>query len=150
MLNLKNSENQFKFLGLDEEGEEEVDYEQDLKRREREMELVEPERFKVIGWVGERLNRRPVLRQSDMYLAYSLKMRKLIKRVFDRHISGKQEKKTEGNVVISSVASNAHALERIVQSYENMEADYSLENQRTGNLEEQQLEEYVIDRNHSK
>ena len=114
------------------------------------MELVEPERFKVIGWVGERLNRRPVLRQSDMYLAYSLKMRKLIKRVFDRHISGKQEKKTEGNVVISSVASNAHALERIVQSYENMEADYSLENQRTGNLEEQQLEEYVIDRNHSK
>ena len=64
----------------------------------------------MIGWVGEGAKKRPILRQSDMYLARTPKIRKLIKRVFDRHINGRQEKKTQGNVVISSVASNAHAL----------------------------------------
>ena len=84
-----------------------------------------------------------------MYLCFKPKMRKLVKRVFERHTSGKNEKKSEGNVVISSVASNVNELEKIVQKYQNVDVDYSLENQRV-ELEEDQLEEYVIDRNQSK
>lgn len=56
------------------------------------MELIEPPRYKVIGWISERgskLKKRPILRMSDLYLSHNPKIRRLINRVFDRHIYGR-------------------------------------------------------------
>ena len=55
------------------------------------MELIEPMKFKVLGYTqlpGSKI-KRPVLRMSDMYLTNNSKVRRLIDRVFDRHIYGK-------------------------------------------------------------
>ena len=76
------------------------------------MELVEPPRYKIIGYTTDRgckLKKRPILRMSDLYLTSNPKIRRLVNRVFDRHIYGRSDsRKGEGDVIISRTASNAH------------------------------------------
>ncbi|MCB0370500.1 MAG: hypothetical protein KDD45_14015, partial [Bdellovibrionales bacterium] len=54
------------------------------------------------------IKRRPVLRMSDVYLTTNPKVKRLINRVFDRHIYGKTEpQKTHDNgVLIAKSTSN--------------------------------------------
>jgi len=48
---------------------------------------------------------------SDLYLSHNPKIRRLINRVFDRHIYGRTEtKKEEGDVIVSRSACNATQL----------------------------------------
>ena len=53
------------------------------------------------------------------------------------------------NVVVTKTASNANELEAILKFYENNEDDYNFDN-RLHDLSEDELENYVIDRTHSK
>jgi hypothetical protein len=91
--------------------------------------LIEPPRYKVIGYTtekGSKLKKRPILRMSDLYLSYNPKVRRLVNRVFDRHIYGRAEaKKTEGEVIMATSASNAGQLEEILKNYEGQEEDYN-------------------------
>lgn len=155
LFNLHNNDAKFKYLWAEGEGIEEIDYEEEenKRRRERDMILVEPPRFKILGYANERtgkLKRRPILRMSDLYLTNSPKIRRLINRVFDRHVYGRAEgRRPEGDVIVATTASNAAQLEQIVANYEGHEEDYNFENQQL-RLEEAQLEEYIIDRGQSK
>jgi hypothetical protein len=52
----------------------------------------------VLGYVNERglggrMKRRPILRMSDLYLTNSAKVRRLINRVFERHVYGREARK---------------------------------------------------------
>lgn len=97
------------------------------------MELVEPPRYKIIGYTTDRgckLKKRPILKMSDLYLTSNPKIRRLVNRVFDRHIYGRSDnRKGEGDVIISRTASNAHELEEILKNHEGHEEDYNFENQ---------------------
>lgn len=55
------------------------------------MQLVEPPRFEVLGHREDPASKlkRPILRMSDLYLTNNPKVRRLINRVFDKHIYGK-------------------------------------------------------------
>jgi hypothetical protein len=58
------------------------------------MEIIEPVRYKVLGYTKDpysKLKNKPILRMSDLYLSSNPKVRRLINRVFDRHIYGKNE-----------------------------------------------------------
>lgn len=57
------------------------------------MQFIEPPRFKVIGYVndrGSKLRKKPILRMSDLYLSSSPRVRRLINRIFERQIYGRQ------------------------------------------------------------
>jgi hypothetical protein len=116
LFNLRNNDAKFKYLWAEGEGVEEIDYEEEenKRRREKDMQLYEPPRFKVLGYVQDRtgkLKRRPILRMSDLYLTHSPKIRRLINRVFDRHVYGRAEaRKSEGEVITATTASNAAQL----------------------------------------
>jgi hypothetical protein len=76
------------------------------------MQLVEPPRFKVIGYVQDktsRLRRKPIMRMSDLYLTNNPRVRRIINRIFERQIYGRQEprKEEEGHVIIAKTTSNA-------------------------------------------
>jgi len=54
--------------------------------------LIEPAKFEVLGYnqdSGPNGKRRPVMRMSDAYRTCNPKVRRLINRVFDRHIYGR-------------------------------------------------------------
>ena len=56
------------------------------------MVAIKPDKFQVIGYnidEGAKIKRKPILKMSDMYLSTNPKVRRLIDRVFDRHIYGK-------------------------------------------------------------
>lgn len=55
------------------------------------MEIVEPLRFKVLGFKEDPVSRlkKPILKLSDLYLTSNSRVRKLINRVFDKHVYGK-------------------------------------------------------------
>lgn len=67
---------------------------------------------------------------SDLYLTNSTKVRRLINRVFERHVYGREGRRGEGGeVILATTASNAGQLEAILSSYERREEDYGFENQ---------------------
>ena len=112
MSNLKHSTNdKFKYLWANDNALD-FDYEEEERRkRDKEMELVMPEKYQVLGYnqdEGANIKRKPVLRMSDVYLTNNSKVRRLINRVFERHIYGKNEaQKTHDNgVLISKSTSN--------------------------------------------
>jgi hypothetical protein len=89
LFNLRNNDAKFKYLWADTDVQEDIDYEdeENKRRRDRDMQVYEPPRFKVLGYSTERgpggkLRRRPILRMSDLYLTHSAKVRRLIGRVF--------------------------------------------------------------------
>ena len=110
--NLKFSNNdKFKYLQL-EDNALEYDYEEDEKaKRDKEMQLYEPPKFKVLGYQKQNngLKYLPILKMTDMYNTTNPKVRRLINRVFDRHIYGRSEpqKTHENGVMLSKLTSNA-------------------------------------------
>jgi len=57
------------------------------------MQFVEPPRFKVIGYIndrGSKLRRKPIMRMSDLYLSNNPRIRRLVNRIFERQIYGRQ------------------------------------------------------------
>lgn len=90
---LQTTDARFKYLWA-EDNALDYDYEEEEKRKqEKDMQLIEPERFKILGYREDPVTkfRRPVLKMSDLYLTSNPKVRRLINRVFDRHIYGKTE-----------------------------------------------------------
>jgi hypothetical protein len=60
--------------------------------------MYEPPRFKILGYAtdrgpGGKLRKRPILKMSDLYLTNSAKVRRLINRVFERHVYGREGKR---------------------------------------------------------
>lgn len=79
------------------------------------MVLVMPKKFQVIGYnidEGAQVKKKPVLRMSDAYLTTNHKVRRLMNRVFDRHIYGKHEaqKTYDNGILISKSTSNYQEL----------------------------------------
>ena len=135
MSNLKaTSSDKFKYLWANDTAQD-FDYEEEERRkRDKEMQLIVPEKYQVLGYnidEGARIKKRPVLRMSDCYLTTNSKVRRLVDRVFDRHIYGKAEaqKTHENGVVISKSTSNHQELEQLLKNYENQDEDYNIENQ---------------------
>lgn len=122
--NLKFNGNDTKFKYLwGEESNLDYDYEeQERKKRDKEMQLVEPNRYKVLGYIndpGSKLKNRPVMRMSDLYLPKNARVRRLINKIFEMNIYGKSEsqKTHEGGVLISKSASNVQELQQILKNY---------------------------------
>jgi len=98
------------------------------------------------------MRRKPILRLSDMYITYNQRIHKLIDKIFERHIyGGRVERKEKGgsNVIVSKIASNANELEEILKMHENNEDDFNFDNAKK-RFDEEELEQYIIDRGHSK
>lgn len=60
------------------------------------MELIEPPLYKLIGYTTERgskLKKRPILRLSDLYLSHNPKIKRLMNRLFERYIYGRNSNK---------------------------------------------------------
>ena len=95
------------------------------------MIVVKPEKYRVLGYNIESNGvKRPILKMSDAYMSSHPRAKKLINRVFDRHIYGKFDQKTHDNgVLISKQTSNYQELEQILKKYENQDEDYNIENQ---------------------
>jgi hypothetical protein len=92
--NLKFNSNDAKFKYLwGDDNKIDYDYEEEEKnKRDKELQLVEPERFKVLGYAsdpGMGFKNKPVMRMSDVYLTNNSKVKRLINRVFDSHINGR-------------------------------------------------------------
>jgi hypothetical protein len=143
----------FKYLWA-EDNNLDYDYEEEeKKKRDKEMVLVEPTKFQVLGYNLDNtavIKKKPVLRMSDVYLTTNPRVRRLIDRVFDRHIYGKSEsQKTTDGILVSKSSSNYQELEQILKDYENQDEDYNIDNQEV-NMNEEQLEDYIIDRGQSK
>jgi len=80
------------------------------------MQIVEPPRFKIIGYVStdksSKIKRKPILRMSDLYLSTNSKVKRIINHVFERQIYGRVEsKRGDGGVIMAKTTSNAAQLE---------------------------------------
>lgn len=111
-MKFNSNDSKFKYL-WSEDNKADYDYEEEEKiKRDKELQLIQPERFKVLGYVNDTsggLKKKPIMRMSDLYLTNNSRVKRLINRVFDSHINGRSEpqKTHEGNVLISKSTSNA-------------------------------------------